>query len=93
MYGFGVMIDMTQCVQRSHIFGASLRSRSHPQKWSATPISLLLKKRSGTPPSLSILGSGTLLSLFSKKKSSSKCRIFREVANYGFFLTPLIVRH
>ena len=45
-----------QCVKRSHIFGVALRSRSLPKKRSASPTSLLLKKRSGTPPSLPILG-------------------------------------
>ena len=71
-----VRIAHSQCVKRSHIFGVALRSRSRPKKRSATPTSLLQKKRSGT-----------LLSLFSKKPKLSK-----KLQTLEFFLTPLIIR-
>jgi hypothetical protein len=41
-----------QCVKRSRFFRVPLRCRSFSKKRSATPTSLILIKRSGTPPSL-----------------------------------------
>ena len=66
-----------QCVKRSHILGVALRSRSCPKKRSATPTSLLWKKKEWH----------SFIALFKKKTNLSKKLQTRE-----FFLTPLIIR-